>query len=120
MRIADWHQGTRDERGALVLSSRQLLSLIHQLPEDSEFKTHAPPPFGRDGDWTVMQKIAAETHNELAAYRASQYAGTPHEYMYTKYSSPLDSRRQHELDSAENEFIESAREELLDDVFGDQ
>lgn len=55
-------------------------------------------------------------HNELAAYRASKYTGTPHEYMYTKYSSPLASRRQHELDSAENEFIESAREELLEDA----
>lgn len=120
MRIADWHQGTRDERGALVLSSRQLLVLIHQLPEDSEFKTHAPPPFGRDGDWTVMQKITAETHNELAAYRASKYAGTPHEYMYTKYSSPLEARRRAEFDAAEHEFIESARDELLDDVFGDQ
>lgn len=120
MRIADWHQGTRDERGALVLSSRQLLVLIHDLPETSKFKTHAPPPFGRDGDWTVMQKIAAETHNELAAYRASKYSGTPHEYMYTKYSSPLEARRQAELDASQDEFVQSARDELLDDVFPDQ
>ncbi|MDM2350579.1 Gp14 [Mycobacteroides abscessus subsp. abscessus] len=102
-----------------MLSSRALLALIRRLPETSEFKTHAPAPFGRDGDWTLMQKIIAETHNELAAYRASKYAGTVHEYMYTKYSSPLDARRQAEQDAVENEFIDSARDELLDDVFGD-
>jgi hypothetical protein len=120
IRIADWHQGTRDKRGALVLSSRQLLALIRKLPESSEFKTHAPPPFGRDGDWTQMQKIIANTHNELAAYRASKYAGTPHEYMYTKYSSPLEAKSQAEQDAAEADFIDSARDELLDDVFPDQ
>ncbi|GKT28227.1 tail assembly chaperone, partial [Aduncisulcus paluster] len=120
VRIADWHQGTRDQRGALVLSSRQLLALIRSLPEDSEFKTHAPPPFGRDGDWTQMQKIIAETHNELAAYRASKYAGTPHEYMYTKYSSPLEARERDKRMAAENAYVESARDELLEDVFPDQ
>lgn len=103
-----------------MLSSRQLLVLIRKLPEDSEFKTHAPPPLGRDGDWTLMQKLAAETHNEIAAYRASKYAGTPHEYMYTTYSSPLEARKQAEENAIENQWVESARDELLDGVFPDQ
>jgi hypothetical protein len=101
-----------------VLSSRQLLSLIRKLPETSEFKTHAPAPFGRGGDWTAQQKIIAATHNELAAYRASKYAGTAHEYMYTAYSSPLEAKARHEQAAAEAEFLGEARDELLEGIFG--
>lgn len=118
VRIADWHQGTRDERGALVLSSRQLLNLVQRLPESSEFKTNAPHPFGRDGDWTELQKIAAETHNELAAYRASKYAGTEYEYAYTTFLSPKERWDRMVEETAQQEFQEGAFDGLLGNMFG--
>ncbi|MGV0628469.1 hypothetical protein [Mycobacteroides chelonae] len=117
MNIADWHQGTRDARGALVLSSRQLLNLVYRLPETSQFKTHAPPPFGRDGDWTDLQKIAAETHNEIAAYRASKYAGTEYEYAYTTFLSPKERLDRAIEEAAQVEFQESAFDGLLGNTF---
>lgn len=117
VQIVDWHQGTRDERGALVLSSRQLLNLVRRLPDTSEFKTHAPEPFGRGGDWTEMQKILAETHNELAAYRASKYAGTEHEYAYTTFLSPKERLDRAIEEAAQIEFQEDAFAGLLENMF---
>ncbi len=99
-----WHRGDRDERGCLKLSSRLLLNLIRGLPEDSEFKTHAAEPFGRGGDWSILKKMTAALHNEVAAYRASKYAGTPHEYEYDVFISPSEARERAEEEAAEEEF----------------
>ncbi|OMC44716.1 hypothetical protein A5742_27470 [Mycolicibacterium fortuitum] len=68
-RISDWHRGTCDDRGFLVLSSYELLELIEFLPESGAFKSAA-----RGGAWTEDQIVAAETFNEIARFRASYHA----------------------------------------------
>jgi len=95
------------------LSSRLLLSLIYRLPEESEFKTYAAPPFGRDGDWPELKRMAAHTANEISAYRASKYAGTEHEYSYTVFYTPLEQREMAEESEAEFDFQESEFDKLL-------
>lgn len=116
--IRDWHRGSLDEWGCLRLSSRLLLSLIRRLPEDSEFKTHAAPPFGRDGDWPILKKMIAATHNEVAADRASKYSGTEHEYEYTVYLSPGEARERAEEAAAEEDFYDREIDKLAEE-FGD-
>lgn len=111
--IRDWHQGNTDSRGCLLLSSRLLLSLVYRLPETSDFKTNAPAPLGRDGNWTELQRIVAHLSNELSAYRASKYAGTPHEYQYTMFLDPVERRERAEEQEAENNFQDSEFEKLL-------
>ncbi|OBB15113.1 hypothetical protein A5761_15000 [Mycolicibacterium setense] len=106
--IGWWHRGDRDEHGCLKLSSRKFLNLIYRLSEASEFKTYAVPPFGRDGDWPEALQIAAATHNEIAAYRASKYVDTPHEYRYTEFVSPPDRRARAEEAAADEDDIEYA------------
>lgn len=91
---------------------------MYRLPEDSEFKTYAKPPFGRDGDWPELKRIAAHAANEISAYRSSKYAGTEHEYQYTVFLSPAEYREQAEETDAEIDFQESEFEKLLTE-FGD-
>ena len=111
--IRDWHQGTVDGRGCLKLSSRLLLNLAYRLPESSEFKTMAAPPFGRDGDWTELQRMVAHLTNETSANRASKYAGGEHEYQYTVFTSPLERRERANEAEAEMDFQEDEFEKLL-------
>jgi hypothetical protein len=70
------------------MSSREFLVLVRELKDTSRFKSIAPPPFGRDGDWPEDVKIAAKTHEELALYRASKYVGGPNEYVPRVFISP--------------------------------
>lgn len=90
------------------MSSRLFLNLVYRLDEDSEFKTYAAPPFGRDGNWPEALQIAAAMHNEIAADRASKYVDTPHEYRYTEFLSPADRRLRLEEALAEEDDIEYA------------
>lgn len=113
LNLADWHQGTRDARGALLLSSRKLLNLIERLPETSEFKTYAAPPFGRDGDWPESTKMVAALHNEVAADRASKYAGGEHEYEHTVFLSPVERRERAEETEAEDAFQDDEFDRLM-------
>ena len=48
--------------------------------------------------------MVAATHNEVAAGRASRYAGTEHEYEYTVFVSPLEALERAEEAAAEEEF----------------
>lgn len=96
-----------------MLSSRKLLNLVERLPETSEFKTHAAAPFGRDGDWPEPTKIAAALHNEVAADRASKYAGGEHEYDYTVFLSPVERRNRAEESEAEDAFQDSEFDRLM-------
>lgn len=111
--IRDWHQGNTDSCGALRLSSRLLLSLVYRLPETSEFKTYAAPPLGRDGDWTELQRMVAHLTNETSANRASKYAGGPHEYEYTVFTSPSERREREAEVQADMDFQEGEFEKLL-------
>lgn len=115
--IRDWHQGAVDDSGCLKLSSRLLLELVARLPEKSEFKTYAAPPFGRGGDWTELQRVIAATHNELAAYRCAKYVGTPHEYEYKAYISPSERKDAAEEAAADEEFQESEMDRLMSDLW---
>lgn len=102
----------------MKLSSRLLLNLIRRLDEESEFKTNAAAPFGRDGDWSILKKMIAAHHNEFAAYRASKYAGTEHEYEYTVFLSPGEARERAEEAQAEEDFYDDEIEKLAAE-FGD-
>lgn len=63
--IADWHRGTRDKHGAMVLSSRQLIELIEALPETSAYQIAR----GTSG-WPEPTEIIASMHNLLAEFVA--------------------------------------------------
>lgn len=91
---------------------------MYRLPEESDFKTYAAPPFGRDGDWPELKRMVAHAANEISADRASKYAGTEHEYQYTVFLTPLECREQAEEAEAEIEFQENEFEALLAQ-FGD-
>jgi hypothetical protein len=52
LRIADWLTGK--------MSSREFLVLLRHLEDTSAFKTLAPEPYGRDGNWTEAVQIAAK------------------------------------------------------------
>lgn len=80
MRIADWLTG--------AMSSREFMVLVEHLGDESNFKTLAPHPFGRDGDWSEARKIAAKTHEELALNRASKYVGGENEYIPQVFIAP--------------------------------
>jgi hypothetical protein len=68
------------------LSSRKLLNLIRRLPDGSEFKTRAGPPFGRDGDWTELEEMTAQLHNTVAKFVAAKFEDSE----YTVFSSPRE------------------------------
>lgn len=78
--IADWLTGS--------MSSREFLTLVEELTDDSSFKKKAPKPFGRDGNWSDAVQIAAKTHEEIAQYRASKYVGSEHEYRPEIFIAP--------------------------------
>lgn len=67
--LLDWHRGTRDQHGALLLSSRRLIVLITGLPPASMYKTSQ-----RGGYLSEAELVAYETYNEIARLRASYYA----------------------------------------------
>jgi hypothetical protein len=105
--IADWHQGSRDECGALRLSSRRMLNLVHSLPESSRFKACAPEPFGRDGDWTLMQRVAVDTNELLAKYVASHFGG-----KYSTFLSPKQQRERHREAVAMDQHVRTTSQSL--------
>lgn len=80
VRIADWLRGD--------MTSREFIVLVEHLTDESDFKTSAPQPFGRDGDWSEAMKIAAKTHEELALNRASKYVGGDNEYIPEVFIAP--------------------------------
>ena len=67
--LLDWHRGTRDERGALLLSSRRLIVLMGGLSARGNYKTSL-----RGGYLCELDLVAYETYNEIAKLRASYYA----------------------------------------------
>lgn len=112
--IRDWHRGTTDDHGSLVLSSRLLLNLVQRLPEKSEFKTHAAPPFGRDGNWTELEIMVAKLHEETAMNRAAKYVGGPNEYIPTVYLSPSERMER----ASETEEDEQSASDLISSLVG--
>ncbi|MEC4836882.1 hypothetical protein R2362_20315 [Mycobacteroides chelonae] len=113
-----WHRGDRDEHGCLKLSSRKFLNLIHRLPERSEFKTHAAPPFGRDGDWPELTRIAALMHNEVAKYVAAKFAPEGESYEYTELHSPPERIELAAEAAAQEQYQDDEYEKLVSGIFG--
>lgn len=104
LRIADWLTGK--------MSSREFLVLLRHLEDTSAFKTLAPEPYGRDGNWTEAVQIAAKAHEEFAMYRASKYVGGPNEYMPQVFISPLE-RAAYAAEAAEERLASLDLESLL-------
>lgn len=101
--IADWHQGTLDDRGRPVLSSRRLLTLLEHIPEVG-------------GRWPVALRIAKDVHKEVALHRAALYAGGPNEYTPELYLDPVQARDLAEESQAEDDAIQEATDDLFDSL----
>jgi hypothetical protein len=112
--IHDWHRGTRDAFGALKLSSRRLIVLIDNLPDDSAYKTAL-----RGGYWSESQLIAAQTHNELAFLRSSYYAvngGEDGAYEPFQFIDPIDRVERAIKDVEEEEEAEQANDQFYGEM----
>lgn len=77
-----------DAHGALMLSSRRMINLIRGLPSHSLFKRTAEPPWGRGGDFDVVEKILVSIHGDVAKYVASQFGE-----HYSQFVSAADQKR---------------------------
>lgn len=95
LNIADWHQGTRDDRGRLILSSRRLLVLCEHIPEVG-------------GRWPISLRMAKETHKEIALHRAALYVGGPHEYTPVLFLDPAEAREMVDDQRDDSEQMEQA------------
>ncbi|WP_234803481.1 hypothetical protein [Mycobacteroides abscessus] len=112
-----WHRGDRNEHGCMKLSSRKFLNLIYRLPELSEFKTNAAPPFGRNGDWPELTQITAKMHNEIAKYVASRFSTEEHPCEYTVLNSPLERAELAAEAAAQEQYQDEEYDKLLQGVF---
>lgn len=88
--------------------------MIRRFPEESEFKTHAAEPFGRDGDWSILKKMVAALHNVEAASFASQFEAESEHSQYTLFLSPTEALERHEEEQAEEEFRDREFGRLLE------
>lgn len=102
--IFDWHTRRLNEDGVPVLSSRRLLILIDNLPDDSEFKK-----FCRGGDWSDAQYLVAGTLNEIRLMRTDQAAISGRDLSTTLVESPA----QIEVREAEQERQARLRRKIL-------
>jgi len=101
------------QHGALTLSSRRLLVLLANLPENGAYKTAL-----RGGYLSTAELVPQEIYNELARLRASYYAvngGEESVYEPFQFIEPMARVQQMIDDAAEDE-------EQLEDtetMFGD-
>ncbi|GAA2436172.1 hypothetical protein [Mycolicibacterium llatzerense] len=108
--LRDWHRGTRDKRGRLKVTSRELLVLIEYLPDDGAFKMALQ---GREGDWDEKTQILAGIHEELSMYHASKCG----QDMAKVFLSPK-ARMEALLQQAEEEQDAADAEDAIDEWFG--
>jgi hypothetical protein len=112
--LLDWHRGTQDRYGALVLSSRRLLVLLGGLRPNSNYKTSL-----RGGYLSEAELVAYETHNEIAKLRASYYAikgGESCAYEPHMFVDPI-RRMEREVDEEiRDEDTHDASEQLYGDM----
>lgn len=102
--IADWHQGG--------MSSRRLLALLEQLPDDSAYKT----VFERAGQWPVWQQMLKTVANETSLHRASLYAGGDNSYDVQVFLDPLEQQERADEAAAEQQFHMEATSELYENL----
>lgn len=110
-RIADWHRGTVDEHGELILSSYELLELLEYMPERGAFKTAM-----RGGEWPLDRKIAAEQFNELARFRASfhsAHGGKDAAYEPAEIIDPIEIKAREEAQQAHDQSRAQVEQQLF-------
>lgn len=93
--LRQWHRGSRDKRGRLKVTSRELLVIIEYLPDKGAFKMALQ---GREGDWPEDIQILAKIHEELALYHSWKYG----QDEVQVFLSPK-ARWEHHLRQAEEE-----------------
>ena len=98
--IADWHQGSLDDKGRPILSSRRLLTLLEHIPEIG-------------GRWPVALKIAKDIHKEVSLHRAALYVGGDNEYEPELYLDPEEARELVDRLQAEAEEVAESSEGLF-------
>lgn len=101
--IADWHQGTRDAHGRLVLSSRRLLVLCEHIPEVG-------------GRWPLEVRVLKEIHKEVALHRASLYVGGRNEYIPKLFLDPAEAREIADKARDEEQQLQEVTDELFDSL----
>jgi hypothetical protein len=101
--IADWWNGTVTEDGRPVLSSRRLVAILTNLPDDSAFKSAF-----RD-DWSEAQYMQAAVVNELRNGRSDQAAFHKHNLEAVPVKSPAQQR----ADRADEEYKSKIRARIL-------
>lgn len=69
-KLRQWHRGTRDRRGRLKISSRELLVILEYLPDDGALKMAQA---GREGDWPEWVEVLAKIQEDAALYHAFKY-----------------------------------------------
>ena len=99
--IADWHKG--------IMSSRRLLALIENLPDDSAFKRAT-----REGDWGFDEYLQAGLLNEVRLLRIDQAAINGQKMDADLLESPAQIARRDEL----NREREVQREGILAQRYG--
>jgi hypothetical protein len=112
--LFDWHRGTRDEHGVLVLSSRRLLVLLAGLPETSSYKRSR-----RGGYLSEAELVQYETYNEVSRLRASYYAvkgGEEASYEPFQFIDPVLLAEQAMDDSIELDEVDEISDQIYDDM----
>jgi hypothetical protein len=102
--IADWHTG--------VMTSRRLLALLEQLPDDSVYKT----AFERDGQWPVWMQMLKTVANETSMHRASLYAGGDNAYDVQVFVDPIEQKQRLQEALEEHQFHQEATSELYEKI----
>lgn len=102
--IGQWYRGE--------MSSRKVLVLLEEAPQDSQFKKFAKPPFGRGGDWDETTKIFAALHKEAALDRASKYVGGENEYIPEVFLAPSERAEYAQTAELEQQTEEQAMDML--------
>lgn len=103
--IFDWHQGTRDSRGRMKLSSRRLLALLTHSRPDAAYRLR--------GDWAEDTYILAAVYNELARLRVGYHIVHGGEsYDPVVLRSPEQQRLLEETEAAAEEFRDDAEEQF--------
>lgn len=92
------------------------MELVYELPEQSRFKTKAPKPFGRGGQWPHWQVMLKTLTNETILHRAGLYAGGDNEYPFETYIDPIESAEHQEQQIADAEAIIAAAATFEDQV----
>lgn len=112
--LFDWHRGTRDEHGVLLLSSRRFLILLEGLHAISNYKT-----MQRGGYLSEAELVAYETYNEIAKMRASYYAvkgGEEAVYEPFEFIDPIVRIEQAMGEAAEHEELIEVSDQIYDDM----